>query len=49
VARVLGGDQIDLFENTEPAQADVFEIADGRGDDVQDPSHVQCRGLSAED
>ena len=38
-ARVLGGDQRHLFEDAQGAQGDVFEIADGRGHDVQRP-HV---------
>jgi hypothetical protein len=35
LACVLAGDQIDLFEDAEGAQSDVFEVADGRGDQVE--------------
>lgn len=34
-ARVLGGDQTHLAQHPQRAQGDVFEIADGRGDDVE--------------
>ena len=36
---VLGGDQRHLFEDAQRAQGDVFEVANGRGHDVQRP-HV---------
>ena len=35
LARVLAGDQVDFFEDAQGAQRDVFEIADGRGDEVE--------------
>ena len=39
-ARVLGGDQRHLLQDAQGAQGDVFEIADGRGHDVQRPHAV---------
>ncbi len=35
VARVFAGDLVDFFEDAEGAEGDVFEIADGRADEVQ--------------
>ena len=35
VARVLGGDQVDRFQDHERPQGDVVEIADGSTDDVE--------------
>jgi hypothetical protein len=35
LACVLAGDQVDFFEHAKSAQGDVFEIADGRGDEIQ--------------
>ena len=38
-ARVLGGDQGHFPEDSQRAEADVFEIADGRRDDVKSAGH----------
>ena len=35
LARILAGDQVDFFEDAKGAQSDVFEVADGRGDQVE--------------
>jgi len=35
VARVFAGNLIDFFEDAEGAEGDVFEIADGRADQIQ--------------
>jgi hypothetical protein len=35
LACVLAGDQIDFFEDAEGAQSDVFQVADGGGDEVE--------------
>ena len=39
VPGVLRGDQFDFFENPQRAQSDVFEIADGSWNDVEDAWH----------
>ena len=41
MARVLGGDQIDFFENPQRTQSNIFEVADRRGDDIENSSHDQ--------
>ena len=35
VTRVFAGDLVGFFENAEGAKSDVFEIADGRADEVE--------------
>ena len=35
LARVFAGDQVNFFEHAQGAEGDVFEIADGRGDQVE--------------
>ena len=34
LARVLAGDAVDLFQHPQRAKCDVFQIADGRGDQI---------------
>ena len=35
LARVFAGDQVNFLEHAQGAQGDVFEIADGRGDEIE--------------
>ena len=35
LARVLAGDLVDRAQHTQRAQGDVFQVADGRGDEVE--------------
>ena len=44
VAGVLRGDERDLAEDPERTQCDVFQVSDGRCDDVQRGRHGRCRG-----
>jgi hypothetical protein len=39
VTCVLGGDGIDLFKYTQRSQGNVFEIADGSGNDIEGAGH----------
>ena len=40
-AGVLSRDEGDLAENPEGAQRDIFEVADGSGDHIQDAGHAR--------
>ena len=35
LARVLAGDAVDRAQDAQGAQGDVFQVADGRGDEVE--------------
>src|SRR5208337_2131247 len=35
LARVLAGDQVNFFEHAQGTQGDVFEVADGRGNEIE--------------
>ena len=37
VARVLGSDDVALAQHAQRAQRDVFEVANGRGDEIKRP------------
>ena len=43
-AGVLRGDERNLAEDPEGTQGDVFQVSDGRCDDVQRGRHGRCRG-----
>ncbi len=43
VPRVLAGDEVNLLEHVQRAQSDVFQIANGRADEIKRPR----RGLVA--
>jgi hypothetical protein len=43
VTCVLGCDDIDLFKYTQCPQSNVFEIADGSGNDVENAGHRKYR------
>jgi hypothetical protein len=45
VTCVLGCDDIDLFKYTQCPQSNVFEIADGSGNDVENPGHRKYRDI----
>ena len=40
-ASILSRDQGDLAQNSEGPQGDIFEVADGRGDHIQDAGHAR--------
>ena len=45
VARVFTGDLVDFFEDTKRAKGDVFEVADGSGDEVEEATRSLRRTL----
>ena len=48
VPGILRGDQFDFFENPQGAQSNVFEIADGSRDDVENAGHRQRQRFETE-
>jgi hypothetical protein len=40
VARVLGGNAVDLLEHAQGAQCDVLEVAERRSDHIERPGHA---------
>jgi hypothetical protein len=45
VTRILGCDDIDFPKYTHGAKGNVFEIADGRGNDVENTEHRKYRDI----
>src|SRR5712671_4032842 len=43
MARIFAGDEVALFQNPHGTKGDVFQVADWRGDQVQDTWHIRGR------
>ena len=42
-AGVLGRDEVDLLEDADRPQREIFKVADGRGDHVEGAGHARYR------